>query len=108
MRSTASRRQATGAAHRPREAETALLRFVLLALLIVMVARAFWRVIDGVMEAAGGASSRHRGGAPAVKLVRDPVCGTYVAPGAALSLTSGGSTHYFCSEECRKEFSGRQ
>ncbi|MBI3050266.1 MAG: YHS domain-containing protein [Acidobacteria bacterium] len=43
-----------------------------------------------------------------VKLVRDPVCGTYVPPRAALSLTSGGSTHYFCSEECRKKFDSRQ
>ena len=106
MRSTASRRQAT-LVQRPRGAETALLRFVLLAILIVMIARVFWRVIDGVMEAAGGASSRDRGRSPAVKLVRDPVCGTYVAPGAALSLTSGGSTHYFCSEQCRATFQGR-
>jgi YHS domain-containing protein len=82
-----------------------VLRFLLLSILIVVVARAFWRVVDGVIEAAGGAPRRTRGGS-AVKLVRDPVCGTYVAPGTALSLTSGGSTHYFCSEDCRKKFAG--
>ena len=104
MPSMASQRRAT-AARQVLEAEArALLRFVLLAILIIMVARVFWRVIDGVMEAAGGASSRDGGRASAVKLVRDPVCGTFVAPGAALSLTSSGSTHYFCSEECRRKF----
>ncbi|MBM3818440.1 MAG: YHS domain-containing protein [Acidimicrobiia bacterium] len=61
--------------------------------------------MDGVIEAAGGRSRRGRSPrAPAVKLVRDPVCGTYVAPANALSLTAGGTTHYFCSEDCRKKF----
>jgi YHS domain-containing protein len=39
-----------------------------------------------------------------VKLVRDPVCGTFVAPGTALSLSAGGTTHYFCSDECRSKY----
>jgi YHS domain-containing protein len=81
-----------------------VLRFLLLALLLTMVARAFWRVIDGVLEGAG-ATQRSARNAPAVKLVRDPVCGTFVAPGTALSLTARGSTHYFCSDECRRKFS---
>jgi YHS domain-containing protein len=84
-----------------------LLRFLLLAILFMVVARAFWRVVDGVLEAAGG-SRRRAGGARPVKLVRDPVCGTYVAPDTALSRTAGGSTHYFCSEECRSKFESRQ
>ncbi|MGH9256143.1 MAG: YHS domain-containing protein [Vicinamibacterales bacterium] len=80
-----------------------MLRFILLAILIIIVARLFWRLIDAVIDGA-------RGGAPrrptsAVKLVRDPVCGTYVAPHTALSSSTGGSTHYFCSEECRSKFS---
>lgn len=86
-----------------------MLRFILLTLLFILVARAFWRLMDGVIEAARGAPPGHRSGnVPAVKLVRDPVCGTYVPPQTALSLTSAGSTHYFCSEECRREFSRRQ
>ena len=86
-----------------------MLRFILLALLFILVARAFWRVVDGMIEAARGAQPGHRSGnTQAVRLVRDPVCGTYVPPRAALSLTSAGSTHYFCSEECRREFSSRQ
>lgn len=85
-----------------------MLRTILLAILVLLVARAFWRLMDGVIAAAGTGPTHSKGGAPAVKLVRDPVCGTYVAPRAALSATSGGSTHYFCSERCREEFSSRQ
>jgi YHS domain-containing protein len=79
-----------------------VVRFILLAILLMLVARAFWRVVDGVIEAAGGRESRVP--KSAVKLVRDPVCGTYVSPGSALSLTAQGQTQYFCSEKCRTEF----
>jgi YHS domain-containing protein len=81
-----------------------MIRVLLMGLLLVLIARAFWKVVDGVIAGAGGQQPRGRSRAQAVKLVRDPVCGTFVAPGAALSLTSGGSTHYFCSEDCRAKF----
>ena len=82
-----------------------MLRLVLSAVLLFLVARALLRLIGGVIEAAGGTRPARDGGSIAgTKLVRDPVCGTYVAPGAALSLTSAGSTHYFCSKECRAAF----
>ena len=93
--------------HRAVEACESLLRFILLAVLFTLVARAFWRLMDGVISAARGGQSRRGGGASAMKLARDPVCGTYVPPRAALSLTSGGSTHYFCSDECKAEFARR-
>ena len=81
-----------------------MIRVLLIGLLLVLIARAFWKVIDGVIAGARGQAPRGRGRAEAVKLVRDPVCGTFVAPGAALSLTSAGRVHYFCSEECRAKF----
>ena len=80
-----------------------MIRYLLIAILVLLIARAFWRLIDGIMEAAGG-TTRSRAKSPAVKLVRDPVCGTFVAPGTSLSLTARGATHYFCSEQCRAEF----
>ena len=80
-----------------------MIRYLLIAILVLLIARAFWRLIDGIMEAAGG-TTRSRAKTPAVKLVRDPVCGTFVAPSASLSLTARGATHYFCSEQCRAEF----
>jgi YHS domain-containing protein len=83
-----------------------VLRFFLLTLLFIFIARAFWQIVGGVIEAAGG-TQPSQGGArkQAVKLVKDPVCGTFVSPRAALSATASGSTHYFCSEECRAKFS---
>ena len=85
-----------------------MIRFILLGILILLIARAFWRVIDGVIEAAGGTTRSRRKPQQAVKLVRDPVCGTYVSPGVALSLTASGATHYFCSEMCRSSFQARR
>jgi YHS domain-containing protein len=80
-------------------------RFILLTILLIVVARLFWRLMDAVIAGARGDSGSSRRGHVPVKLVRDPVCGTYVPPRAALSVTAGGSTHYFCSEECRSKFS---
>jgi YHS domain-containing protein len=80
-----------------------VIRYLLIAIVIVLLARAFWRLIDGIMDAAGG-PTRRRAKSPAVKLVRDPICGTYVAPGTSRSLTARGATHYFCSEHCQAEF----
>jgi YHS domain-containing protein len=77
-------------------------------LLFAFIARAFWQIVGGVIAAARGPRSSRRGAsAQAVKLVKDPVCGTFVSPRAALSATAFGSTHYFCSEECRATFSRR-
>ena len=85
-----------------------MVRFLLLGLLFILVARTFWRIMDGVLEAARGTPPQRRNeNAQAVKLVRDPVCGTHVPPRAALSLTSAGSTHYFCSARCKTEFAKR-
>jgi uncharacterized protein len=88
-----------------------VIRFLLLALLFIMVARAFWKLVGSIIEGSRGEGSRGassgRGQAAAVKLVRDPVCGTYVPPRDGLSVTAAGTTHYFCSERCLKEYRGR-
>ena len=75
-----------------------------------MVVRAFWTVVGGIMQGVSGpkAPPRPRGpGVPAqgVRMVRDPVCGTFLPPGNALVLTaSDGAVRYFCSETCRDRF----
>ena len=85
-----------------------MIRFLLLSILIMLIARAFWRVMDGVIEAAGSRQVGHGRGGPlrSVKLVRDPVCGTFVAPARAVTLAASGrgQAQYFCSERCRDEF----
>lgn len=85
-----------------------LLRSFLLFLLFVFLARAVLRFLGGVVQGAstsGGAASGHRPASPpAMKMVRDPICGTYVVPGKALELARGRDTIYFCSEACRNRY----
>ncbi len=80
-----------------------MIRYILIAIVLLLIARAFWRLMDGVIEAAGGGQKTRRK-PTAVKLVRDPVCGTYVTPRDALSLPAPGGTQYFCSDRCRDQF----
>jgi YHS domain-containing protein len=80
-----------------------MLRFVLFLILFIIVTRLFWRLIGGVIDGVRGGAAR--GPVSAVKLVRDPVCGTFVAPKTALSASADGNTYYFCSEDCRSKFS---
>jgi len=89
-----------------------LVRFVLLAVLLLVAAWAFWRLMDGVIAALGGTTRQRqerarRDRVPAVKLARDPICGTWVQPGEALAVSARGTTHYFCSAKCRDQFERR-
>ena len=77
-------------------------RLVLGAILLLVIAWAFWRLVGGIIESLGGLP-RARPKAP-VKLVRDPVCGTWVAANESLGLRAGSTTHYFCSHQCRDKF----
>ena len=81
-------------------------RAILLLLLFIFLARAVWRLMLGVMQGASGTPpGRARGSStPSVKMARDPICGTFVVPGKALSLVTQGETIYFCSEKCRTAY----
>lgn len=84
-----------------------LLRSLLLFVLLLVAARAVWRLLTGVAQGASSGRSGRSGppaSPPAVKMVRDPVCGTYVVPGRALELARGRETLYFCSEKCRDQY----
>jgi YHS domain-containing protein len=83
-----------------------VIRIVLLGLLLLLAAWAFWRLVDGLIAGLGGLPQR-RDRTPSMKLARDPVCGTWVARREALSLTTRGTTHYFCSEDCRSRYRTR-
>jgi hypothetical protein len=86
-------------------------RFLLLMVLFMVIARTFWRFVDAVVRGAttGPAPGGRRAGGPpaAVKMQQCPVCGTYVVPGKAISVVSGGQPVYFDSEKCRAEFQSR-
>lgn len=85
-----------------------MLRLVLVSILIGLLARAFWRVVDGIVEGLTGRPARPRA-APrhGVHMVRDPVCGTFVVPERAVSLLEGSARVYFCSSACRDSYRTR-
>jgi YHS domain-containing protein len=77
--------------------------FLILALLFAL-AWVFWRFVDGIIEAFGGTTKQRKQRASPMKLVRDPVCGTFVSPNESFAFSTSGETHYFCSAECRERF----
>lgn len=84
-----------------------MVRVLLLFLLVLFVLRAVWRLLGGVIQgamSAGTAANQRPASPPAVKMARDPVCGTYVVPGKALELARGREMMYFCSARCRDEW----
>lgn len=85
-------------------------RIILLLILVVVVARIFWRFVDAVVRGASGPAQpggRGAGGQAAVRMQQCPVCGTYVVPGKAISVVSGGAPVYFDTEKCRAEYQAR-
>jgi len=79
-----------------------MLRLALLLILLTFVARAFWRLVDGIFAGTSGRAPRvPRSG---VQMVRDPVCGTFVVPDRAIVLTDGSRRLYFCSARCRDQY----
>ena len=83
-----------------------LARLVLFIILGIFVARAFWRLMDGIAEGVRGGPPRGKSRVPSrgVQMVRDPVCGTFVLPDRALTLTDGRARLYFCSIACRDKY----
>jgi YHS domain-containing protein len=84
-----------------------MLRLALYVVFAIFAARAFWRLVDGIIEGVTG--PRPRGQAPqrGVSMARDPVCGTFVLPERAVALGDGRSRLFFCSNRCRDEYRAR-
>jgi hypothetical protein len=82
-----------------------LLRALLLFFFFLFLARAVWRLLEGVARGAMGPAPSGRPASDkvptAVKMAQCPVCGTYVVPGKALTGMSRGQVVYYCSEACR-------
>lgn len=91
---------------------TWVLRIALILLLVLLLVRAGWRLLESIVEGATGVGGRDRDGRRRVpksgtKMVKDPVCGTYVVQERALSASSGGETAWFCSRECQQAWQRR-
>jgi YHS domain-containing protein len=81
-----------------------ILRILLFMLLVAVVLRSAYRFLHGVIEGAGmnpRVSTRRRRQVTG-HMVKDPVCGTYVVQGRALTAVRGGQTAWFCSSECQR------
>jgi YHS domain-containing protein len=71
--------------------------------LLIVVLRALLRLFRGVVDGLRGTSATPR----AVALVRDPICGTFVAPSTAPSFGTGAQMQFFCSEKCRRAYQAK-
>jgi YHS domain-containing protein len=93
---------------------TRAILYLIAFVLIIGVARSVLGIIaKGFADLFGSAASGQAGPGPRAAplpkseaLKKDPVCGTFIAPSAAVQKTVGGQTYYFCSPECRDKFRG--
>jgi|SRR5262245_4565205 YHS domain-containing protein len=83
-------------------------RLVFYAILLIFLARALRSIWRGILEGLNQ-SGPSGGGVPSrgVHMVRDPMCGTFVVPERAISLTVGRDILYFCSVSCRDAYRRR-
>jgi len=83
-----------------------MLRLILFIALAVFVARAFWKLVDNFMEGLTGQtrSDRARAQRSSVSMARCAMCGTFVVPDRALSMSDGPTRVVFCSEACRDKY----
>ena len=84
-----------------------MLRYILVLVLLILVARAFWRIVDGVIAGARKSSGSPPVPTAGVPMERDPVCGTFVIPQRAIVLGVGDRRLYFCSTACRDKYRAR-
>ena len=75
--------------------------WVIRLLLLFFILRAIARLWHGIVE---GMQPPRVAQPPAVPLVRDPVCGTFVVPAKALTAGAGAELRFFCSEKCRQAY----
>ena len=61
----------------------------------------------GIREGLRGTPSGRGAPRATARMVRDPVCGTFVLPDRALSLAIGREQHFFCSAACRDKYRAR-
>jgi YHS domain-containing protein len=84
-----------------------MLRAIIWLVLLFIIGRLLWRFMYALFEGAGMLKEPRGRERAAVKLVRDPVCGVFIAATQALTAGSGSATQYFCSEKCREQWSRR-
>jgi YHS domain-containing protein len=79
-------------------------RLALFIILSIFIARAFWRLIDGVIEGLSGRPAGAGREIRGVPMARDPVCGTYIVPDNSVAVVDGRKQVFFCSTVCRDKY----
>ena len=77
---------------------------VALVFIIVMAAISALRGMFGPSHPPQSSADRSSDPNKTGKLVKDPVCGTYVSQDQSLTITRGSETFHFCSDECHDKF----
>jgi hypothetical protein len=87
-----------------------MFRAVLEFVLMLVIARSVSRLFNGMMDGLRGGPEPGpvtRVPDQGQRLVRDPVCGVWVLPDRAVSVTVGQQRHFFCSTACRDRYRSR-
>jgi len=84
-------------------------RVLVFLLVSILLSRWFWHLVAAFREGLRGQPPGSTAPPPqqAVQMARDPVCGTFVIPERAVSLSVGRERIYFCSDACRDKYRAR-
>jgi YHS domain-containing protein len=83
-----------------------LIRFLLLSIVLTLILRAVRQFFASVAQGMQQGPRPPRVVQEGVRMVRDPICGTYILPTNALATRDEHGLHYFCSDKCRAAFLG--
>jgi YHS domain-containing protein len=75
-------------------------RGVLLLAFLALIVAALWSLRGAWKLRSSGVPMAHD------RLVKDPVCRTYIVSARAVQRQVRGALHYFCSRECADRFAG--
>ncbi len=79
----------------------------LVAVLMISLLRSVIGIIAKVVFRPSEPAPKPRPSVPSGgELKKDPVCGTFISPAAAVQKKVGATVYYFCSAECRDKFRG--
>ncbi len=84
-----------------------LTRVIVYLIIGLLAARALRQVLGGIAQGMRGEGRASRRIDEGVRMVRDPMCGTFVIPASALAVRDANGLHHFCSDKCRDAFVAR-
>jgi YHS domain-containing protein len=79
-----------------------LILFLFVLFMLLTVVRGLRIFLQAFLRPSSRSGPPRPGGTREAEMVRDPVCGTWIDRGIALTARNGGATVAVCSEQCRK------